>query len=169
MSAADILVISDTHGNAEAVRTLLERYSGIVSAVIHLGDNVKDIAPFAKEGKDGIIYHIVNGNTDPPAEAYNERVIDIAGKRIFITHGHHFGVKTFLSVLEDKAKDLQVDACLFGHTHAAVTFESDGILFLNPGSTTAPAINHSRGYALLRITEEGAMKAMLFDSKALPL
>jgi len=161
MSGANILVISDTHGNSGAIGQLLQNYQGMLAAVVHLGDYARDMARYARSDKDSNIYYIVNGNTDPLVDAYDERVVEVAGKRIFITHGHRYDVKTKLDNLIYKAQELQVDACLFGHTHLATTFTQDGIVFLNPGSPTYPHPDTERGYGLLRITEEGTISAKL--------
>jgi len=162
--SANILVISDTHGNTGAIKNLLDNYQGMVAAVVHLGDYSRDMSRFTRGAEGGEdIYHIVSGNTDPLVEAYDERVIEVAGKKIFITHGHRYDVKTSLQRLIYKAQELQVDACLFGHTHDATTFTEQGIVFLNPGSPTYPAPEQDRGYGLLRITEEGTITGKLLS------
>ena len=161
MSGANILVMSDTHGNTKAISRLLENYQGQVVAVVHLGDYARDMVRFARMDADGAIYHIVNGNTDPLVEAYDERVIEIADKRLFITHGHRYEVKSKLDNLIYRAQELQVDACLFGHTHMATLFNHSDIVFLNPGSLTYPSQDQEKGYGLIRITEEGAVTGKL--------
>ena len=154
MSGANILVMSDTHGNTKVIKQLLENYQGQVAAVVHLGDYARDMARFARQDADSALYYIVNGNTDPLVEVYDERVIEVAGKRIFITHGHRYDVKSKLDNLVYRAQELQVDACLFGHTHIAVLFTHKNIVFLNPGSLTYPSHDQERGYGLIRISEE---------------
>ena len=163
--SVNILVMSDTHGNTQAVKYLLENYQGIVSDVVHLGDYARDIAHIARTGKDSPLYHIVSGNTDPLVESYEERVIEIAGKRIFITHGHRYDVKSKLDNLIYKASELQVDICLFGHTHTAVMFNHNGILYLNPGSPTYPRTDMDRGYGLVSISDEGTVAGKLLSYK----
>lgn len=156
MNDTNILVMSDTHGDHSAVSQLLNTYLSAVTAVIHLGDHTNDIGPYAKNAD--IDFHIVSGNTDPTVSAYIERVIEIAGKKIFITHGHMYDVKDGYERLIDKASKLGVDICLFGHSHKHVTFSHNGIVFLNPGSTTKPAVYHEKSYALLSISAEGEIK-----------
>jgi len=159
---SNILVISDTHGNAAIINQLLKNYEGMLAAVVHLGDYARDIARFAR-AEDASMFHIVNGNTDPLVEAYDERVIEIAGKRIFISHGHRYSVKTGLDNIMYKARELGVAACLFGHTHVPTLFEEAGILFMNPGSPTYPNPDTPRGYALLRIAEDGNISGKLLE------
>jgi len=160
MNDVNILVMSDTHGNRNAVKQLLDAYLNSVSAVIHLGDHSSDICK-----SDKAEFHITSGNTDPTVAAYIERVIEISGKKIFITHGHNYDVKDDYQRLIYKAAELSVDACLFGHSHKPIVFEQDGILFLNPGSTTKPAMGHDKSYALMRISAAGEIKARLHTFK----
>ena len=157
-----ILVLSDTHGNSQAIEHLLEKYLEQVVAVVHLGDHSRDMARFARMQKDTSKFHIVSGNTDPLVEEYNERVIEILGKRIFITHGHLYAVKTGTDSLVRTARDLKVDACLFGHTHKQTLFVKNGIVFMNPGSPMYPQIGEERGYGLLYILDDGEISAEYF-------
>ena len=160
-SGANILIISDTHGNIQAIKQLLENYHGLIKAVVHLGDNARDIIRIAGTAVKSNMYHIVNGNTDPEVAAYNERVIEIAGKRIFITHGHRYNVKSGLDMLIYRARELQVDACLFGHTHKQTLFTQNGIVFINPGSLSFPHMGTDKGYGFLSISEKGDIKGKL--------
>ena len=163
MNDVNILVMSDTHGNRNAVNQLLDAYLKSVSAVIHLGDHSSDI--FKNENAE---FHITSGNTDPFVPSYAERVIEIANKKIFITHGHQYDIKDSLDRLIYKAIELRVDACLFGHTHQPIVFKQDGILFLNPGSTTKPSMGSEKSYALMRISAKGEIVAKLHNFKELP-
>lgn len=165
ISGTNILVMSDTHGNAYAIKQLLENYQGMISAVVHLGDYSRDVSRFAQAKHGSLDYHIVTGNTDPLVETYNERVVEIAGKKFFITHGHRYNVKISYDNIIYKAlelqQELQVDCCLFGHTHIPALFTENGILFLNPGSPTYPQPGTDKGYALIRISDEGKVTGKL--------
>lgn len=163
MEGTNILVVSDTHGNSQAIGRLLENYKGLVTDVVHLGDHARDMVRFSRS--ESLNFHIVNGNTDPLIAGYDERIIEVAGKKIFITHGHRYNVKTNLESIIYRARELQVNACLFGHTHIQVLFAQDDIIFLNPGSPTFPGSENPRGYALLRISEENAITGKLLTYK----
>ena len=166
MADTNILVMSDTHNNSKAVRQLIDNYyrTKFVFTVIHLGDHIMDIIRnISAEEKNE--FHLVFGNSDSPLEGYEERIIEIAGKKIFITHGHFHEVKFGTDKIVYKAKELGVDACLFGHSHLPTLFEQDGILFLNPGSTTYPPPGQNKGYALLRISEDGTITGKLLVYK----
>jgi len=160
-TGADILIISDTHGNTQAIKQLVKKYHGLITAVVHLGDHSGDMLRMAGPAVKMDMCHIVSGNTDPAICTYNERVIDVADKRIFITHGHRYNVKAGLDLLIYKARELQVDACLFGHTHHQTLFTQSDIVFLNPGSPSSPHFGTDRGYGLLRISNAGVITGEL--------
>ena len=54
--------------------------------------------------------------------------------RVFLTHGHLFGVKSGLDTLAAAAKDMGAQLALFGHTHQALLEERNGVTLLNPGA-----------------------------------
>ena len=156
------LIVSDTHGNTRILEQLLENYKSITNTVIHLGDHARDMSRF--KDNETVLY-IVNGNTDPMIAEYDERVIELDGKRIFITHGHRYGVKSSYTDLIYKAEELDVQACLFGHSHVPVIFKEKGIFFMNPGSPTHPRPGDLPGYALMRIEDDGQINGMLMTYK----
>ena len=173
MEDQNILVISDTHGNSRLISTLLTNYLKVVTTVVHLGDHARDMVRFVRDKHvdddlNKIEFHVVNGNTDPLIDIYEERVIEVAGKSIFITHGHNYDVKSNLDRLIERAQELHVDACLFGHTHIPTLFTQNGILFLNPGSATYPHPDTEKGYGLLRISEGPDGTGPVITGKLLP-
>jgi len=157
--------MSDTHGNTAAIQGLLSIYQNQVDAVIHLGDNAQDMQRFVSTDKNSDTFYMVNGNMDSESDDIKERVVEIAGKRIFITHGHHYNVKSKLDNIIYKAQELQVNACLFGHTHNPIMFKQEGILFLNPGSLTYPCPGTERSYGLIFISEDKGINGALFSYK----
>ena len=67
-----------------------------------------------------------------------EEPLDIGGYRIYLTHGHLFGVKHSLARLYQRALDLGAAIVIYGHTHISHQEQIGNILFLNPGSITWP-------------------------------
>jgi len=47
-------------------------------------------------------------------------------------------VKSGVESLKKKAKELDIDIVVFGHTHTPYRDQEDGMLFLNPGSASIP-------------------------------
>lgn len=76
----------------------------------------------------------VKGNTDFFIKLPIQRIIKVDNKKFLIIHGHTLNVKFHLNNLVKHAKSLNVDYCLFGHTHKQFLKEAEGITFLNPGS-----------------------------------
>ena len=131
-----ILVISDTHGSPDKALEIFDKIPGI-TGVIHLGDYVRDA-----EKIENYIYpvpiYFVAGNNDFGFGIPDERLIEIGGKRIFLTHGHRYVCFNDISRLERLASEKKADAVLYGHTHKPYYGRKNGVLFANPGSTSYP-------------------------------
>lgn len=126
-----ILVVSDSHGDAESIcrAAALER----PDMLLHLGDGWRDAEIAARRFPD-LPVERVPGNCDLRVDAPAVRVIQIAGKRIMLCHGHTLGVKYDLNRLLYAALEREADAALFGHTHRPYVDLCSGVALLNPGS-----------------------------------
>ena len=144
-----IAIISDTHGYVQGCIDALNKIDGI-DMIIHLGDYTKD-AKAIKEATDITIIN-VKGNCDPyDFDIPDDDIIEIKGKKIFMTHGDLYRVKQGLNDIYYKAKELDVDVVLFGHSHTSTLIEYDGVLFLNPGSPSLPRAGTSKSIGLLYV------------------
>ena len=76
----------------------------------------------------------VRGNCDYCDPTPEQRLVDYDGVRILMCHGHRHGVKSGLLRYEMAARENEVDAALFGHTHFAYCEEYNGLWLVNPGS-----------------------------------
>ena len=153
-----ILLVSDTHGRTCTLEKLLEVYRDSVGLVCHMGDYGSDLRKFESE-YGNMQFAAVNGNTDFYLQGQTEQILEIGQinekkLRLLITHGHKFGVKRSLDRLIYYAKEMDVNAVFFGHTHEPVCFAKDGIFFMNPGSLTFGYENGST-YGLVHINENG--------------
>jgi len=145
-----VLVISDTHGDisrALSAHSLAEP----VDVIIHLGDGCAEAALLSEVLDIPVIN--VAGNCDLGAHAPRERVWECEGKRILLTHGDFYQVKSGLDRLRQRAEEIGVDAVLFGHTHQAVLEKQSGLLLLNPGSLANYGLR--RSYAVLSLEPKG--------------
>lgn len=118
----NLLVLSDTHGRPDRIRDALKRQPTPPDALIFLGDGLSDLA---RCDTGNIPVYAVRGNCDaltifddPPTP--EERLIDLYGIKIFLTHGHRFLVKQGLSAAAAYAARLGADLLLYGHTHIAL-------------------------------------------------
>jgi putative phosphoesterase len=148
-----ILVASDSHGNTQALLDAVFDVSP--QLVLHLGDGERDCDKLRGVYPD-LTVRAVRGNCDLRSREpdYDEFVVE--NKRIFMTHGHMYGVKTGLDSVLNAGFLRSADILLFGHTHRAFREELDGMLVLNPGSIGLGA----KTYTVLDI-EHGAVKCTL--------
>ncbi len=147
------LVISDTHGDIFTAKKLIEQYPQI-DGLIHLGDNYKD-AYIIKVNHPDLNVLMVPGNCDFVYDTPPELVFEIEGKRILMTHGHLYNVKSGIELLEKKAVRDNIDLVLFGHTHCPLQEYRTNIAFVNPGSIGHPVGFPKPTYALLEISKKG--------------
>ena len=129
------VVISDSHGRRGAV----ERVKSLFPEndyLVHLGDGSVDMRPVLSEFPEKT--YILRGNCDF-AYGQTECVIEAEGVRVLCCHGHRYGVKSGLAKLAARAKELDCDVALYGHTHRADVSEVDGVTCICPGSIGAYA------------------------------
>ena len=137
-----ILVFSDTHRSHSNVINIINYDEEQVDAVIHCGDIIRDCEEIERNISPKIPFIYVCGNND----YYNnivpdDKSITLGGKKIFITHGHKYGVKQGKDSLRRKIKE-GYDIVLYGHTHISdIEYFSNGIL-LNPGAMAYGAISY---------------------------
>ena len=151
-----VLVISDSHNDyisaSLAVKSQLN-----AKIIIHCGDGAYDVDKLRYNFKDRKII-AVKGNCDFYSDLNKEEIININGKKIFITHGDKYKVEYGLENIIEKAKKIKADVVLFGHTHVPMCEYKDGIYILNPGS-----IKTTRGtYGILDI-ESSAVVMNIID------
>jgi len=149
----NILLISDTHNMKALLReTVLPKHAAEVGYAIHLGDYVRDLL-YLRSKYPNITMAGVDGAYEN-AEG-TEHILTIAGKRILLLHGHTAYVKSDLSYIAQYAKQKNVDACFFGHTHEPTIFTEHNIFFMNPGSLSQPRSNANGSYGLVSISTQG--------------
>jgi uncharacterized protein len=148
----EILVFSDSHGSTSKFIKAFQRHPKI-EYVIHLGDNGTDIS-LINEIHPTYITEAVQGNCDRQRLFPTEKVLQLIGKRIFITHGHHYGVKNSLVSLVARGLQEKADMILFGHTHEPTIEMKEGIWLVNPGSIGKPKYPNKASYAILELGEE---------------
>ncbi len=148
-----ILLLSDSHGHTEKILSVLERHRDIVYAV-HLGDYGTDM-DIARKAFPLLLTEAVQGNNDRSSACSPEKILQLEGKRIFLTHGHGYNVGRSLAPLIAQARRMEAEVAAFGHTHVPLVEQRDGILLINPGCLYRPRSLHGLTYALLEITPDG--------------
>lgn len=127
-------VLSDTHMMQKCIDKTIP-YLKECDLILHAGDNFSDSKYIHSQTNVDII--AVKGNCDFEY-VEDEIIFDIEGKNIFLCHGDKYDVKYGIDIIEKKAKSIGADVVVFGHTHTPLNISKDGILYLNPGSTSLP-------------------------------
>ena len=133
-------IFSDSHGDREALDSLLEKM-GHIDAACFLGDVASD-AMYLRDRLSKLphqpVLYAVRGNNDLASMLPDDLLVEIGGKRIYMEHGH---MCSNLMTLAYRAKNRGAEIALFGHTHEPLCEQEYGVLLLNPGS----AGNRCRG------------------------
>ncbi|MGB9809200.1 MAG: metallophosphoesterase [Caldanaerobacter sp.] len=153
-----VAVISDTHGMLTLVRKKLKELKGI-DYIFHLGDHAGDGIELAKEFNISLEY--VKGNCDFPTKDEIDKIVEVEGKKILLTHGHRYYVKYEYDTILERGKELGVDAIFFGHTHVPMISKHENILLLNPGSPSLPREGSKKTIALVTIDKTGIFPRLL--------
>lgn len=148
-----IIVMSDSHGDTRALIDAV--FDEKPQLILHLGDFERD-CDRVREVYPDIDLRAVRGNGDFRAREpeYDEFVIQ--DKRIFMTHGHLYGVKTGLASIMNSGFARGADILLFGHTHIPYYEVVEGMHLVNPGSIAFRA----QTYAVLEI-EHGVISCRI--------
>lgn len=126
------LIFSDSHGRVLYMQNMIDKYPD-VSYIIFAGDVNRDIEELMMHNKTKCFIY-VKGNNDFFSEVPTERSFELFGIKIFLTHGHTYGVKTGLLRLLMRAREESADLCIFGHTHQRCYESEKGVILFNPGS-----------------------------------
>ncbi|WP_462412418.1 metallophosphoesterase family protein [Neobacillus sp. Marseille-QA0830] len=151
-----VLVISDSHGLTKELEVIRKRHLKDVDIMIHCGDSQLMPDDKSMEG-----YFTVGGNCDY-GNYPQELVTNVAGKKFYITHGHHYGVKYSLMNLKYKAEEVKADVVCFGHSHELGAELVEGTLFLNPGSIRLPRGRVDKTYCILDVDKD-SVKLAVYD------
>lgn len=129
-------ILSDSHGALKNAQALIQKM-GDIDALCFLGDVAQDISTMEEalsKKRTPVALYAVKGNNDITSSLPEEQVLTLAGKRILLTHGHVQGVKQGRMRLNLRAREVQADVALFGHTHCAYVSYDYGVLTINPGA-----------------------------------
>jgi len=147
-----ILVISDTHipRSAHDLPEAIYKEIENVDMIVHAGDFVeKEVYDKLKSLRD---LKAVCGNMDSGdlrRVLKDKEVFEVEGFKIGLIHGYGAPANLLDTV---KGEFKNVDVIIFGHSHAALNIEKDGILFFNPGSPTDKIFAQSNTYGILETT-----------------
>lgn len=156
-----IIAISDTHGMNSYIEREINRIGeNNINAIIHAGDYVSDADKLYNLFPRIPMYNVA-GNNDLYSHAKGEELAVIGGVKIFITHGHSYGVKydSDLRSLIQRAQTLGADMVVYGHTHISDITYFGGMTVLNPGSA-----GYSHSYAVIEIENKHAKASIIQET-----
>lgn len=132
------LITSDVHGDLHTLEKIIKKHKDI-DYHLNAGDMCMDQKYLER-------YHIVSvkGNNDFGSDLPYFRFLDLNGLKVLLTHGHLEHVKFGMDRIKLKAKMMEADICIFGHTHQRYMMVEAGILFINPGALG----DYHRSYAI---------------------
>lgn len=179
--SARILCLSDSHGNQDIFRNIIEKLGSTCDALIFTGDGVSDLAGIITQTKDNQklkdslppIIAFAQGNCDPTAfpilndEFKNlnddnnnqllipqRQILTVAGTRIMIVHGNNQSVDWGMERLAQETQFSECTVAVYGHTHIARQVRFLSYLFINPGSCSRPRGGLPPSCAILTITQD---------------
>lgn len=146
------VVVSDSHGRFGEIQRIIERETPF-EMFLHAGDVQGEIGCI--EEWAGCPVYAVRGNCDWSGGYPQEQVVSFGSERIFLTHGHRYGVRAGIQEFALAAANAGATIGVFGHTHIPLSEERYGVLLFNPGSVTQPRQKDGRPTYLVLEKEPG--------------
>ncbi len=151
-----ILVVSDTHGKDRALEYVLKK-TGKPDMLIHCGD-VEGSEDYIRALADCPV-HMVAGNNDFFSDLDREEEFFIGNYRVWLTHGHNYGVSMGTEFIKEEARSRNVQIVMFGHTHRPCLEQEENLTVLNPGSLSYPRQERREpSYLLMDMDEKGKIQ-----------
>lgn len=136
-----ICVCSDSHGNRDGLRAMLELEQP--QGLLFCGDGLEDLKGLPLPEK----VYAVKGNCDYFSDQPELREFVWEGVRVLMAHGHRYAVKRTEDVYLSEAFGRGAQVALYGHTHFQRASFHGGVLLLNPGSMS----RYQACYAILTL------------------
>lgn len=138
MATTRIGILSDTHLSevSDHFQAQVAACFADVDLVLHAGDLVSPKILAAFTPKEVLAVHGNMCDQAGRAALPAQRILEVGGFTIVLVHGHAFGYTN----LEERlfTAFAEADCIVYGHTHRPVCHRLGGVLFINPGSFTAP-------------------------------
>lgn len=154
-----ILIISDSHGDTKRFDKAIAAFEP--DMIIHLGDIERDVQ-YILDVYPNIPIEAVVGNNDPFCRRCTEKVIEINGVKIFLTHGHLYSVWDKGFRIAKRAEEKGCSVALFGHSHIPCDEVYGSVRVFNPGSISRPR-QGEYSVGIMEIDEKGKYDFALCD------
>jgi len=143
-----VVVFSDAHGSRILVERILS-FNPDANYFISLGDSELPL-DFLMD----LDIIAIKGNYPRDAGFAYESKLEIEGKKLYLTHGHKYGVHKSLMKLLKYVLSQDFDIVLYGHTHIARADKVNNMLIMNPGSIKSPRSKTVPSYLIINITRD---------------
>ena len=142
-----VVAMSDNHGDEGYIYQVLE-YESDADIFVHCGDSESYDQELLRK------FFAVRGNNDWGLNLKEHLILQVAGHRIYVCHGHKAGYFNRQITLVSLAHENNCDIVLSGHTHIACHEIYEGVHLVNPGSTRLPRGYNGPSYCVLYLDDE---------------
>lgn len=143
-----LVVFSDAHGDRKVIQRIV-KFNMDADYYISLGDSELP-HKFLLE----LDVLAIKGNYPLDAGFVFEKILDVEGKKVLLTHGHKLNLSSGLIPMITYGTQQNVDIILYGHTHVARADRVQDLLMINPGSVSRPRSDNPPSYLILTITRD---------------
>lgn len=173
LSCARLLLVSDTHGSAEALTAVVDQFGSCADALLFAGDGIGDVLYLCQRGRrnrvlreriPGVIF-MVAGNCDRASHIPLCGRIQVADVTLFLAHGHTHSVNVSDSVLVSQALQACCSIAVHGHTHVQRACVSSRVLIINPGSLEHARGSSHAGFALLHVMNSAHTRTVFYRTR----
>ncbi len=154
-----ILVISDTHGRLENLKSVLAKEQPL-DMILHLGDVCHDEEEIRCLAGQSCTVAYVRGNCDMFSSEPDTRDFRLGNCNIHMEHGHR--LPSSLQTIVYKAQEIGADIMLSGHTHCPMQIKEGNVRIINPGSLERPRQSDGRcTYMIMNVDKDGEIRFKL--------
>lgn len=175
------LVISDSHGNPRIMQAIISAFGDKCDCMCFCGDGLLDLvetlelgffdSEFGSHIPPALFFVRGNGDNSTSTIFTDQRIpifvpefleVMLAGKKLFLTHGHRYNVYYGNKDLRLEAIRRNCDLAWYGHTHVANSMRShvtrdgrnDFLGILNPGSCAQARGGMPNTFAIVDVHRE---------------
>jgi len=168
MNSKKMLALSDTHGNMNALKKVMDWAKSrmppndTICDAVFLGDGVLDLGPAADAAGFYSNWKIVRGNNDYEPAIKDSAVFDFADYRFYICHGHRHSLYSGRHALISAGRSNNANVVMFGHTHIPFFKNEGGLLLINPGSAGRPRSRIGATFAVIEYIPGEQLKVKFY-------
>ncbi len=163
MENKKLLVLSDSHGNINALRAVFKWAkdhippNDTIHAAAFLGDGLSDLQYTADAEGFYTDWKLVIGNNDYGIRMPEALTFEFAERLFFMCHGHRYGLYGGYNMLINAAISSGADVALCGHSHIPYDKVMSGVRIINPGSVGRPRSRVGATFAVIECSPDNPL------------